>query len=48
MINSKKNMRLNLNSTEESDIKEECLDGVKVIVLYIYYNNDFVSFNSEN
>lgn len=24
-------MRLNLNSTEESDIKDECIDGVKVI-----------------
>lgn len=23
-------MRLNLNSTEESDIKEECIDGIKV------------------
>lgn len=32
-------MRLNLNSTEESDIKEECLDGVKVI----YTHNDFVA-----
>lgn len=28
-------MRLNLNSTEESDIKDECLDGIKVII-YIY------------
>lgn len=25
-------MRLNLNNTQESDIKEECLDGVKVII----------------
>jgi len=24
-------MRLNLNSAEESDVKEECIDGVKVI-----------------
>lgn len=32
-------MRLNLNSTEESDIKEECLDGIKVIIYYITHND---------
>lgn len=34
-------MRLNLNSTEESDIKEECLEGIKVIIYNTH--NDFAS-----
>lgn len=42
-------MRLNLNSTEESDIKEEYIDGVKVkyrILLYNIYG--FVQTEFEN